>query len=68
MNASGAFSRHAGSPTIRSRLKISLPSSTSRASVCVRLKERSFEKVQKAVKNRIAAIESQAALAAFPGA
>ncbi|MGA7525792.1 MAG: sigma factor-like helix-turn-helix DNA-binding protein, partial [Pseudolabrys sp.] len=29
---------------------------------------RSFEKVQKAVKNRIAAIESQAALAAFPEA
>jgi RNA polymerase sigma-32 factor len=29
---------------------------------------RSFEKVQKAVKNRIAAIESQAALAALPGA
>src|SRR6476620_2845351 len=30
--------------------------------------ERSFEKVQKAVKNRIAAIESRAALAALPGA
>jgi RNA polymerase sigma-32 factor len=29
---------------------------------------RAFEKVQKAVKNRIAAIESQAALAALPGA
>jgi RNA polymerase sigma-32 factor len=29
---------------------------------------RSFEKVQKAVKNRIAAIESRAALAALPGA
>jgi RNA polymerase sigma-32 factor len=32
------------------------------------IEERSFEKVQKAVKNRIAAIESQAALATLPGA
>jgi len=32
------------------------------------IEERSFEKVQKAVKNRIAAIESRAALAALPGA
>ena len=32
------------------------------------IEARSFEKVQKAVKNRIAAIESRAALAALPGA
>jgi RNA polymerase sigma-32 factor len=32
------------------------------------IEERSFEKVQKAVKNRIVAIESHAALAALPGA
>jgi RNA polymerase sigma-32 factor len=32
------------------------------------IEERSFEKVQKAVKNRITAIESHAALAALPGA
>ena len=32
------------------------------------IEERSFEKVQKAVKNCITAIESQTALAAFPGA
>ena len=36
MNASGGFSRHDDWPTIRSRSKSSLPSSTSRASVCAR--------------------------------
>jgi RNA polymerase sigma-32 factor len=60
--ASGASSKRVGSPRTRSRSRNSPTSSASRASACARSPWSSFEKVQKAVKNRVAPIETPAPL------
>ena len=64
-SASGASSRRAGSPTTRSRSR-SLPSEFGVSRERVRqIEVRAFEKVQKAVKNRVAAMEQPKEAAAL---